>query len=84
MVLGIGRNGHIAFNEPGTGFDSLTHVVELSEDTIKANARFFSKEEEVPRRAISMGIKTIMDAREILLLASGREKADAVKKGGSW
>jgi glucosamine-6-phosphate deaminase len=79
-ILGIGRNGHIAFNEPGTSFDSLTHVVELSEDTIRANARFFSKEAEVPKRAITMGIKTIMGAREIILMASGKEKADAVKK----
>ncbi|MDY6985181.1 MAG: glucosamine-6-phosphate deaminase [Candidatus Thermoplasmatota archaeon] len=79
-ILGIGRNGHIGFNEPGTNFESLTHVVELSEDTIKANARFFPKEEEVPRRAITMGIKTIMNAREVLLLASGKEKAGAIKK----
>ena len=79
-ILGIGRNGHIAFNEPGTSFDSLTHVVNLDEDTIKANARFFPKEEEVPRRALTMGIKTIMGAREIILLASGNEKANALYK----
>jgi len=79
-ILGIGRNGHIAFNEPDTSFDSLTHVVDLSEDTIRANARFFEKEEEVPRKAITMGIKTIMGAREVVLLASGREKAAAIKE----
>ena len=80
VILGIGRNGHVAFNEPGTSFDSLTHVVELDEDTRKANARFFFNGEEVPRKALTMGIKTIMDAREIILMASGKEKSNAIKE----
>ena len=74
-ILGIGRNGHIAFNEPGTSFESRTHVVELDEETIKANSRFGN----VPKRAITMGIETIMDSKEIILLVSGKEKAKAVK-----
>ncbi|MBE3577223.1 MAG: glucosamine-6-phosphate deaminase [Limnochordales bacterium] len=80
QILGIGRNGHIGFNEPGTPFDSRTHVVDLAEDTRRANARFFNSIDEVPRRAVTMGIATIMEAREILLLASGPEKAWAVAR----
>ena len=80
QVLGIGANGHIGFNEPGTSFSSITHVVNLDESTIQANARFFSSIEEVPTQAISMGIKTIMDSKEILLLVSGGSKANAVVK----
>lgn len=75
QLLGIGRNGHIGFNEPDLKFEALTHLVELDEDTIQANARFFTSQMEVPRQAISMGIKTIMHAKKILLLASGAEKA---------
>ncbi|GAA3713398.1 glucosamine-6-phosphate deaminase [Salinicoccus jeotgali] len=78
QLLGIGRNGHIAFNEPGTAFDSRTHVVDLAETTIKDNARFFNTIEEVPTRAISMGLDTIMDAKSILLIASGEGKAAAI------
>ncbi len=78
QLLGIGSNGHIAFNEPGTAFDSTTHVVDLKESTIRDNARFFTSEEAVPRRAFTMGLKHIMQAREILLLATGEGKADAV------
>ncbi|KPU27374.1 glucosamine-6-phosphate deaminase [Caloranaerobacter sp. TR13] len=80
QVLGIGRNGHIGFNEPDLKFEAKTHLVELDEDTIKANSRFFNSIQEVPTKAISMGIKTIMHARKILLLASGKEKAEAIYK----
>ena len=68
QILGIGRNGHIGFNEPGTPFDSQTHLVELDQSTIEANARFFAKIEDVPTQAISMGIKNILDAKSIILL----------------
>ncbi len=78
QLLGIGRNGHIGFNEPDVKFEARTHLVELDEDTIKANSRFFSSEEEVPKTAISMGIKTIMHSRRIVLLASGEEKAEII------
>lgn len=80
QLLGIGANGHIAFNEPGSPLDSRTRVVSLSEQTIKDNARFFKSVDEVPRRALSVGVGTIMEARKILLLASGAEKAEAVAK----
>ncbi len=78
QLLGIGRNGHIGFNEPNIKFEATTHLVHLDEDTIKANSRFFDSIEEVPTKAISMGIKTIMQARKIVLLASGIGKAEAV------
>ena len=80
QLLSIGANGHIAFNEPGSPFNSRTRVVSLSERTRKDNARFFKSIDEVPRQAISVGIGTIMEARKIVLLASGTEKADAVAK----
>lgn len=80
QILGLGMNGHIAFNEPGTQFNSRTQVVDLAEATIEANARFFNSLDEVPKQAISMGIKTIMESKEIILLASGESKADAVAK----
>lgn len=80
QLLGIGENGHIAFNEPGTPFDMETHVVELTENTIAANARFFEKQSDVPRRAFTMGPKNIMEARKILILAVGKNKAQAVLK----
>ncbi|MEC9488693.1 MAG: glucosamine-6-phosphate deaminase [Halanaerobium sp.] len=79
QVLGIGVNGHIGFNEPDNKLKTATHQVRLTEDTIKANSRFFSSEEEVPRRAVSMGMGSIMQARMILLLASGKQKALAIK-----
>lgn len=79
QLLGIGQNGHIAFNEPGTPFDSVTHKVELTDSTIQANKRNFENEEDVPRYAYSMGLSSIMDAKKILLLAFGEEKAQAVK-----
>ena len=78
QLLGIGANGHIAFNEPGTPFDSETHVVALTENTIEMNARFFKSRDEVPRRAFTMGIKNITDAKKVLILACGANKANAV------
>lgn len=80
QILGIGSNGHIAFNEPGTSFDSVTHVIDLTEKTIADNARFFEKMEDVPTKAITMGIANIMAAESIIILASGENKADAVYK----
>ncbi|PTY79418.1 glucosamine-6-phosphate deaminase [Heyndrickxia sporothermodurans] len=80
QILGIGENGHIGFNEPGTSFNSLTHVVELTESTREANKRYFDKEEDVPTHAISMGIKSILSAKKIILLAFGANKAEAVKQ----
>ncbi|AXF57093.1 glucosamine-6-phosphate deaminase [Salicibibacter kimchii] len=78
QVLGLGHNGHIGFNEPGTPFSSTTHVVELDEKTREANARFFDKRSDVPKKAITMGIETILAAREILVLVSGLDKAEAL------
>ena len=75
QVLGIGHNGHIGFNEPGTPPDSRTHAVRLTPKTRQANARFFNTPDDVPTRAITMGIGTILEAREILLLANGADKA---------
>lgn len=80
QLLGIGRNGHIGFNEPGDRFIAGCHVVDLARNTIAANARFFSAEEEVPRRAISMGIGSIMRARQIVLIATGESKAEAIAR----
>ena len=79
QVLGLGSNGHIGFNEPGTPFDSVTHQVELAESTIKDNSRLFKNIDEVPRSALSMGIKNIMNAKSILVVVSGKNKAKAVK-----
>ncbi|MBA2873282.1 glucosamine-6-phosphate deaminase [Anoxybacillus caldiproteolyticus] len=75
QLLGIGRNGHIGFNEPGTPFSTVTHVVELAPSTRQANARFFPTLEDVPSKAITMGIATIMKSGHIILLASGKTKA---------
>ncbi|ENH97717.1 glucosamine-6-phosphate deaminase [Gracilibacillus halophilus YIM-C55.5] len=80
QILGIGKNGHIGFNEPGTAFESTTHVVELAHSTRKANARFFNHLDDVPTHAITMGIATIMKSKQILLLASGEDKAEAIRK----
>ena len=80
QLLGMGHNGHIAFNEPGDDFGLETHVVDLTESTIEANKRFFESRDEVPRHALSMGIKNIMNARRILMVVSGEEKADIVYK----
>lgn len=78
QLLGVGSNGHIGFNEPGTAFDSRTHVVELSEKTRIDNGRFFDNPDEVPTRAITMGIRDILDAREIVLVATGAHKAETM------
>ena len=78
QILGIGSNGHIAFNEPGTSFDSITHVVSLSASTIRDNSRFFDSIKEVPKQAITMGLSEIMDSETIILIATGINKAHAV------
>lgn len=80
QVLGIGNNGHIGFNEPDVRFESGTHLVKLDEETIKANGRFFSNLEDVPTEAISMGIRTIMHSKKIVLLASGQSKAGIIEQ----
>lgn len=80
QLLGVGKNGHIGFNEPGTSFSSNTHLVSLTESTRKANACYFSSMEEVPTYAITMGIATIMKSKEILLLASGSQKAEVLAR----
>jgi len=80
QVLGIGGNGHIGFNEPNVNFEAQTHLVNLDEQTIEANSRFFKSIEDVPVQAISMGIKTIMNSKKIILLANGLNKAEAIEK----
>ena len=79
QILGIGRNGHIGFNEPGTPLDSKTSVVNLTESTIEANKRFFDKVEDVPTKAVSMGIGSILQGKKMVLMAYGEDKADAIK-----
>ncbi|MDR0752127.1 MAG: glucosamine-6-phosphate deaminase [Christensenellaceae bacterium] len=79
QILGLGENGHIAFNEPGTEFNSKTHIVKLTESTIKANSRFFKSLEETPSSAITMGIEEILNAHLILLLVAGEKKKEALK-----
>ncbi|WP_310793596.1 glucosamine-6-phosphate deaminase [Salipaludibacillus neizhouensis] len=78
QLLGVGSNGHIGFNEPGSSFHGRTQVVDLAPSTIEANARYFTDEKDVPNKAITMGIQTIMESKSILLLASGAEKAEAI------
>ena len=78
QLLGIGRNAHIGFNEPDDHFSKNTHQVQLTQSTIDANTRFFEREEDVPQQAISMGMQAITQARKILLIASGADKADAL------
>ncbi len=80
QLLGLGSNGHIAFNEPGTPFGSTTHVVDLTESTIKDNSRLFNDISEVPRQAFTQGLRNIMNAKKILMLVSGKNKAKAVKE----
>lgn len=80
QLLGMGRNGHIGFNEPCDSFPVATHLVDLTESTIEANARFFASADDVPRQALTMGIGTIMRARKILVVVNGADKADAVWK----
>lgn len=80
QVLGIGQNGHIGFNEPAEALEVATHVTDLTENTIRANARFFASVEDVPTKALTMGIGTILSAKKIIILANGAAKADAVAK----
>lgn len=80
QLLGIGHNGHIGFNEPDEVFEKYTHVMDLKQSTIDANSRFFAKKEDVPRQAITMGIKTIMSAKKILLIASGADKKEILER----
>lgn len=80
QLLGIGHNGHIGFNEPGESFDKQVHCVHLTQSTIEANKRFFASAEDVPKQAYTMGIKTIMQAKKVLIIASGEDKADIVQK----
>ena len=79
-ILGIGTNGHIAFNEPGSPFNSQTRIVDLSEQTIEDNSRFFDSIEDVPTKAVTMGLETIMKSKEILLVAQGKKKLDIIKE----
>ena len=79
QLLGIGHNGHIGFNEPGDAFDNDVHCVNLTQSTIEANKRFFASVDDVPKQAYTMGIKTIMQAKKILIVASGEDKADIVR-----
>ncbi|MFA9381924.1 MAG: glucosamine-6-phosphate deaminase, partial [Acetanaerobacterium sp.] len=81
QLLGLGHTGHIGFNEPDASFGKMTHVVRLKPETIEANARFFTNIDEVPKAAITMGIRSIMQAKKILLLISGSNKADILEKG---
>lgn len=80
QLLGLGHNGHIGFNEPAECFDKETHCVDLQESTIEANKRFFASIDDVPRQAYTMGIQTIMNARKIVVVVSGKDKAEIVKK----
>jgi len=80
QLLGIGRDGHVGFNEPGSSLGSRTRLKTLAEETVRDNARFFKDKKEVPRLAITMGVGTILEARQLVMLASGEGKADAVKR----
>ncbi|CAL29296.1 glucosamine-6-phosphate deaminase [Staphylococcus carnosus] len=80
QILGIGENGHIGFNEPGTPFDSVTRIVDLTPSTLHANSVHFETEDEVPKQAISMGLSSIMRAKRIILLAFGEKKIDAIQR----
>ena len=80
QLLGLGHNGHIGFNEPNSEFDKVTHCVDLTESTIEANKRFFESEDDVPRQAYTMGIKNIMQAKKILVVVSGEDKAAILKE----
>ena len=80
QLLGLGSDGHIAFNEPGTPFDTLTHIAELTEQTISDNSRFFASINEVPTKACTMGLKSIMNAKKIILIATGKSKEKVVNE----
>lgn len=80
QLLGLGHNGHIGFNEPGEAFEKETHCVDLTESTIEANKRFFASTDDVPKQAYTMGVKTIMQAKKILIVVNGENKADIVER----
>ena len=80
QLLGLGHNGHIGFNEPGEAFEKETHCVDLTESTIEANKRFVASADDVPKQAYTMGIKTIMQAKKILIVVNGENKADIVER----
>ena len=80
QLVGLGHNGHIGFNEPGEAFEKETHCVDLTESTIEANKRFFASADDVPKQAYTMGIKTIMQAKKILIVVNGENKADIVER----
>lgn len=80
QLLGLGHNGHIGFNEPGEAFEKETHCVDLTESTIEANKRFFASADDVPKQAYTMGIKTIMQAKKILIVVNGENKVDIVER----
>lgn len=80
QLLGLGHNGHIGFNEPGEAFEKETHCVDLTESTIETNKRFFASADDVPKQAYTMGIKTIMQAKKILIVVNGENKADIVER----
>lgn len=80
QLAGIGENGHLAFNEPGTSFQSLTHEQKLTDNTIEVNSRFFEKKEDVPTSALTIGLKTVFDAKKVVVLATGEKKAEAIYK----
>ena len=80
QLLGLGHNGHIGFNEPGEAFEKETHCVDLTESTIEANKRFFASADDVPKQAYTMGLKTIMQAKKILIVVNGENKADIVER----
>ena len=80
QLLGIGHNGHIGFNEPGASYEKMTHLVDLTENTIQANSRLFEHKEDVPTQALTMGMKSIMHAKRILLIANGPAKIDILEQ----
>ena len=80
QLLGLGSDGHIAFNEPGTPFNTLTHIADLTEQTISDNARFFASIDEVPTKACTMGLQSILNAKKVVLIATGKNKVEAVRK----
>ena len=80
FLCGIGSDGHIAFNEPGSSFSSVTRIKTLSEETVIDNSRFFDHIDDVPKQALTIGIKTIMDSREIIIMASGIKKSKAIRE----
>ena len=80
QLLGVGENGHIAFNEPGTSFDSVTHVAHLTESTLGVNSQYFENDEKIPETALTMGISSILGAKKLVLLAFGEKKRAAITK----